>query len=462
MDFSRAFSYLCSLSTENKVLEGTSPYSLTAIKDVLYKFRNPEKRLKVIHVAGSKGKGSLCHLLASLLQSSGYNVGLFTSPHLVDVRERIQISGTMISKIDFGKISGQIIAMIGSSASRVSRPSSLTYFEFLTVLAILYFVQKHVDYAVFEVGLGGRLDATNIVHPIATVLTPIELEHTQILGDTVQQIAREKLGIVKKGVPLFVASQKKDVLSLCRDVCRKRNSLCFAVQDYVSSSILSRTIAGYSFRYTWRKFPKIDLFLDVCVKKPAIEEFTLSLRGDHQVKNACLALLLIHVLFPDTAHDVLQRGLTNVCVPARFEYTHIKDVPVIFDVAHTVESIRAFLKTYKQLFAYQPRVFVLSLLRDKAILDILILLFQNQHDVFVFTSSDSDRALKSADLLARFKKLSMPDTKLKYSFARLSLLSFDNPLTAFHQALVIAHARSSILCVIGSHYHIGQIKAPFS
>ncbi len=225
MDYNKALTYLNSLISSGMRLE------LGPISEACSTCRNPQFAYPTVHIAGTNGKGSTAAFLTSILIYSGYKVGLFTSPHLVDVRERIRINMEPISEADFALFTEKIHDML-------PHEKALTYFEFLTFMSFLYFKDKKVDIAVIETGLGGRLDATNVVSPLVAIITPIALDHKQHLGDTLTKIAEEKCGIIKRGVPTVVAQQEPEVMSIIRRWCDEMGSpLCIANPDEITQPL---------------------------------------------------------------------------------------------------------------------------------------------------------------------------------------------------------------------------------
>ncbi len=195
-------------------------FGLSKTENLLTAFNNPHWELNCVHIAGSNGKGSVAAMLASIYSRAGYKVGLFTSPHLVDFRERFQINGRLISK-------SKTLELIKEIKEKSQMEEPPTFFEFVTAMALIYFYREKVDLAIMEVGLGGRLDATNIINPLITVITTISLEHQDYLGKTLEKIAWEKAGIIKPGVPLVTGVGQKKVQTQIEKICRERKTRCF-------------------------------------------------------------------------------------------------------------------------------------------------------------------------------------------------------------------------------------------
>jgi dihydrofolate synthase/folylpolyglutamate synthase len=278
---------------------------LERIEECMKKLGNPERKLKVIHVAGTNGKGSVCAMLSSILQKSGFRVGMYTSPHLVDFRERFRINNETISKADVMRIAEKIR----------NTGTELSFFEFSTAIALQCFYEKNVDYAVVEVGMGGRFDATNVVNPVATVITSISLDHIEWLGDTIEKIAYEKAGIAKEGVPMFTAVDSEAI----RNACKEKSAPLFIVTGKESTSM----------------------------------------NGDFQESNAGIAAAVSRYL--KIPEEKIQDGLLSVKWPARLEYIENN---VILDCAHNadgIEKISGFIKTLK----YDKLVIVFGVMKNK-------------------------------------------------------------------------------------------------
>ena len=283
---------------------------LERITYLLEKLGDPHLKLKSIHVAGTNGKGSTCAMTASILKEAGYKVGLYTSPHLFDYMERIKVNGNDISGKEFSQ-GLRLIEEISSHKDTKTR-SSPTIFEVLTAVAFWYFAKKKVDYAVVEVGLGGRLDATNVLTPQVSVITNIDLEHTQVLGKTLKKIAAEKAAIIKTGVPVVTAETKKIPLAVMKKEAKRKKSLLLAV------------------RY-----------------EP--EGLGGSLLGEHQKLNAACAISAVRLSGARATKAHITKGLQKAQWPGRFQIVSKKPL-VIVDGAHNPAGAKALTATLKKLY----------------------------------------------------------------------------------------------------------------
>lgn len=293
----------------------------------------PQDRLRFVHVAGTNGKGSTCAMLESVYRAAGYRVGLFTSPHLVGFSERFQVNRQPIPEADVVRLVARVAALL-ESFSEGDRP---TFFEMTTVVALLWFLEQECDLVVWETGLGGRLDATNIVVPLASVITNIQLDHQAWLGATLPEIAREKAGIIKPGAPVVTATDAPDAFAVIEAAARANGSRLIRV---------SPEEAG----------------------KPPLDRIRLPLLGEHQRLNAAVALATVEALQSKlpVSPEAIARGLSTVRWAGRLELVELREGPkVLFDGAHNpagAETLRAALE--KHFPASRP-TFILGMLRDK-------------------------------------------------------------------------------------------------
>jgi len=289
---------------------------------------NPQTKYSIIHVAGTKGKGSVSALCASALQAAGYRVGLYTSPHLLDYVERIQVDGEPISHV-------QMIDLVEEIEPAVAKVPKLTTFEITTAIGFLAFAKQNVNAAVIEVGLGGRLDATNIVTPKVSVITSLSYDHMAVLGDTLAKIAGEKAGIIKPGIPVVSSPQKEEALEVLKRVANEKGCPFVLVGKDVKFERLTSSLDGQELSVS-------EYQSTVPLKIPLL--------GEHQIQNAATAYTALKssgIEIPDAA---IQRGFSQVKWHARFDVVR-RDPPVIFDSAHNQDS---FAKLYQTLDEYFP------------------------------------------------------------------------------------------------------------
>lgn len=316
-------------------------FSLEVIRHYAALFSNPQTTYKTIHIAGSKGKGSVAVMLSALLTETGYKSGLYTSPHVNDFRERITENGRFFSDSAYLEAFRAIREGIQPYIGKQSEPQP-SWFELVTLTAFVLFRQERLDWAVFETGMGGRLDATNIIQPKITVLTPIELEHCEYLGHTIPLIAAEKAGIIKTGVPVFCSHQQPSALAVFRKQAAALNAPFFYLPDFTETIEHRLTPQGreVSIRF-FAAHPVGALF-----KRPL--HTILPLFTPVQAENAALAAAAFKYRFPDMPEALIERGLSKAWLPARFQLLSTKPL-IVIDGAHTHNSIQTCADTFFSL-----------------------------------------------------------------------------------------------------------------
>jgi dihydrofolate synthase/folylpolyglutamate synthase len=356
-------------------------FDLTRMFTFMRRLGNPENCYPAIHVAGTKGKGSVSALCASALQAGGYRVGLYTSPHLSDYAERIQVDGQPISHAD-------LVRLVAESKDRIEAVPELTTFEITTALAFLYFQQQGVNAAVIEVGLGGRLDPTNVITPNLAVITSISYDHEQILGHTLEAIAGEKAGIIKPGVPVVVAPQSEPARQTITQIARQRGAPCVQVGRDFAFAAGPHSLDGQRFTiWSTADHGSGPVSLDI------------PLLGYHQVENAATAYTALHVannLGLPLSQAALRQGFQSVHWPGRFEILQ-RQPPVIVDAAHNRDSMQKLRRTLDEYFPGLPVVLVFGASEDKDILGMLTELLPRVSQV-VLTRSFHPRAADPAQL----------------------------------------------------------------
>lgn len=297
---------------------------------------DPQRTFPVIHIAGTKGKGSIAAMCESVLRTSGYRVGLYTSPHLQDYTERMQINRELISHEN-------LIDLVDEIRPYLDAGTELTTFEITTALAFLWFKRQNVDIAVVEVGLGGRLDATNVVMPVVSVIASLSYDHTQFLGETLTEIATEKAGIIKPGVPVVVSPQKEEARLVIERIAAERNSPLIQVgSDYLYAEV-SRSVTSGQVLQVWPASEQI--LVDEYIETGGLAEWEptrlqIPLLGYHQVENAATAYATMQVIKENGLvidNGSIQDGLARVSWPGRFEILQ-SDPPIVVDSAHNRDS----------------------------------------------------------------------------------------------------------------------------
>ena len=391
--YDEALAYLRQLTNYETPQPGpwnAADFNLDAFEAFLQTLGAPHRAFAAAHIAGSKGKGSTAAMTAAMLQQAGFRTGLIISPHLVSIRERTQINGQWISPEDFAALVAELRDHI-ERLVKAQMGRRLTFFEFNTALSFLYFARQQVDVAVVEVGLGGRLDSTNVLAPNVAAITPIELEHTHILGDTLAAIAGEKAGIIKPGACVVSAAQAPEVIDVIEQRCRAQQAtLAIAGRDF-HSAIETVSHAGGVFHFsgfghTWR-------------------DLTIPLLGRHQVANAAVALAIIaRFMAQGWAIDAspVAQGLARTQWEGRLEIID-RQPWTVCDAAFTVEAARHLQHALTELFDYRRLWLVLGLSADKNLAGIAACLSPLAHEVFV-TPFQHPRACDPEQLAAAVRQ----------------------------------------------------------
>jgi len=413
----------------------TENFNLDRMRMLLKKLGNPQEHFRSVHVAGTKGKGSTCTMIAAMLQATGYKVGLYTSPHLVDVRERITINGSMISQADFARLVRTVEPMV----ARI-KPTP-TYFDVLTAIAFKYFAEQKVDLAVIETGMGGRLDSTNVIRPLVTAITSISRDHMAQLGPTLAHIATEKAGIFKHGVPAVTVVQEPQVEEALRKVADKVG---------VTLDVTGRTI---EFSYRFESSRMLGPHNRICLTTPSskFEHLAVPLIGEHQAINCGLALAVIDrlksrgIAINDTR---VMEGLSKVTLAGRMEM--ISETPrVIVDGAHNAASLDALMKAIGQHIPYDSMVVIFGCCADKDVSGMLERITSGA-DKVIFTRVDSIRSSDPHELAAQYVEL----------YGKMAQVA-----ETLEEAMEIANravTKEDLICITGSFYLVGEAKKLFA
>jgi len=439
-------SYLDSFINHELNLSGLSSghFTLKRIEAVLEALGNPQRDLKCLHVAGSKGKGSTCAFAASILREAGYKVGLYTSPHLKDVNERIRVlcsesaSGDgdflfpdCISDENLGKVFEEIKPVL-EKFRNTQENGLLTYYEVLTAAAFYYFRQERIDCAVLETGLGGRLDATNVVASLVCAITPISLEHTQILGNTIETIAKEKAAIIKTNRPMvIIAPQEQEALKVIVEQCQKQSSHYLCVGREIDARLVKQDFSGLHFQ----------------VRTPQNEyNLRTTLLGSSQAMNAATAVGMIEALEPygiKVSTQAVEKGIAKTTWPGRCEVISQRPY-IILDCAHNPASAEQLTKTIRELFPTQNVRLVFGVSQDKDRAGICRHLNEIAQEV-VLTKADHPRSVE----------LSVKEMEGYFPGKHLSVTK--NVEEAMDTALQNI-ANSDVVLVAGSIFLVGQAR----
>lgn len=413
-------------------------YKLDRTQRLLQQLGNPHRQIRTVHIAGTKGKGSTVAMLSAAIQGCGLTVGCYTSPHLVDVRERITINHQRIPEPDFARL----IGVIANLAGKLEFEHELHFFEILTVMALAYFAEQAVDLAVIETGLGGRLDSTNVIIPDVSLITGISLDHTNILGTTLTEIAREKAGIFKPGVPAVSAAQNAAVTAVLREHAGRTGSpLAVIGSDY--------EYAGKTKAFGPEQAP-VD-YVSLRTEHSTFEHVRVPLKGRHQSMNCALVLAAVdHLIHAGGLPlDMLRaiEGLKDTRIEGRLEVVRTRPY-LILDGAHNPASITALAETLSSHFQCDSLLVVFGCGRDKDARNMLLTL-SKLADKFILTRTTMNpKARRPEDL-----------KDLLYEISPHSMcLVAEKPADALKLALQAATS-SDLVCVTGSFYLIGDMKS---
>lgn len=411
-----------------------SKLGLENITALLNLMGNPHRDLKVIHVAGTNGKGSTCSFIASVLKEQGYKVGLYTSPYLEEFTERIRINGQNIPERKLAEIGSFTKSKVEEMIARgLEHP---TEFEMITAVAFEYFKREQVDFLVLEVGLGGRADATNVIEkPLLSVITPIAMDHMDRLGNTLREIAYEKAGIIKPNGFVISSPQRPEVMEVIQEVCKKQDAKLIQV------SLNNVHIIEQNERF--QRF-------DVKYGEKYLKDIKIHLLGEHQIENAALAISALYQLNKEyhIAIDInsFYRGFAKTSWPGRLEIIH-QNPTVLIDGAHNLHGMKALEKVIKQLFSDRKLILGIGVLKDKDVEGMLRAIVPLAEKL-VLTEPNNPRALsvqELASLVAKYKK----DYVIKEKISE-----------AVQTALSLAES-DSLIVFAGSLYMAGEVRKQF-
>ena len=432
------FSYVEALDFLGARKRRTIKPGLDRIKLLLNILGNPEKGKRVIHVAGTKGKGSTCVFISRLLSYHGYKVGLFLSPHLQCFRERISINGNFISAKEFGRYIWEI-KNIYEKEDKFKEIGEPTLFELLTAISLHYFHKNNVDFVVLETGLGGRLDATNVVaNPLTSVITPIGLDHMDILGDTIEKISFEKAGIIKRRRPVILSEQEERALKVIIDKGRECNSKIYMAGRDFSTRIIKMDRGGTIFTYKSNK----NFF----------ENLKIKLLGEYQVMNSSLAIKTLEVLedlgLIEIKESKIRKALEDAFIPGRGEIINEGGRVYILDGAHNEISMREVRKFLQQYFSCGKINLIFGILKDKNIERVLEMIVPCAEKV-IFTAPSGVRERRTPpDYLLSLAKKMFPFKEMGVS---------KNVAQAFKMANEFFSLEPVV--VTGSFYIVGEARS---
>ena len=400
-------------------------FGLNSTVNILNRIGNPHEKLRFIHIGGTNGKGSTAAMLSSVLREHGYKVGLYTSPHLVRFTERFRIGEQEAT-------AERILDVFNRIRPLLDDREPPTFFEMITAMGFLYFAEENVDWVIAEVGMGGRLDATNVIAPEVTVITNIAMDHKEYLGNTLAAIAREKAGIIKPNVPLVTGASQPLVKGILKATCLQ----CDAPLYFFRTDFKVRRHANGTFTYR-----------GIRLQLPSLE---VSLKGDHQISNAAVALATLEVLEQKGCFGLhpraIQDGLKRVFWPARLEVLQQSPM-IVLDGAHNPAGAESLREALQRSFSYKRLHLVLGVMQDKDIRGILRRLLPLAESV-IFTQPRYVRAAGAETL----RRLARPYIQKQYVVP--------NPAAAIEQAKLLA-GPDDLICITGSLYFAGEVKELF-
>jgi dihydrofolate synthase/folylpolyglutamate synthase len=409
---------------------------LDRMRALACKLGNPHDRLRIVHITGSKGKGSTAAMLASCLTQAGYRTGLFTSPHLVRLEERFVVDGQPISP-------EELTQLISDVREAIQSPPKITptFFEIATAMGFLHFVRRRVDIAVIEVGLGGRLDSTNICHPLLSVITSISYEHTRILGNRLWQIAREKAGIIKPFRPVVSGVLDPEPRPVIQEIARQRNAPLLQLDRDFSFSAIAGTVRSDEIQ-----LPRVRVR-----HQGREDEFAVNLLGAHQAANAAVAVASLDVLRRLGLHlsiEATARGLAGVSWPARMEVMSTKPF-IILDCAHNTASAQAVIDTLTSSFPPQPRTLLFAGSSDKDIAG-MFRIFGPQVRRVIFTRYTTNTRAVPPEQLANLWRSLSETQGVEPELA-------NDPREALQVALTTL-GPEEMICITGSVFLAGELR----
>ncbi len=430
MKYNDAINYLYNLQKHGIKL------GLDNMKAILHVLDNPQDSFKSIHIAGTNGKGSTAAMIHSLLKEDGHVTGLFTSPHMVRFTERIRINSVEISKDEVTSLTTEI-----KKKTDAIKGLSPTYFEMVTALAIYYFKKSGAKWAVFETGMGGRFDATNILIPELTLITPISEDHKEYLGNTLKEIAFEKAGIIKKNTPLIIATQKNGITAILSDTAEKENAEIYIYNKDFTTEIIDSGIHGSVFNYSG---------------KNRFNELELPLPGIHQIENAASAIKAFEVLAEkrtlrtNNIPGATVAALKKFKWPGRLELTEYKGMKILIDGAHNYEAINRLVDTvrkqYVKTLKISRAIFITGIMADKDIPS-MVGAIAKEADLIIFTKPNFSRAEKPGNLMSIAGKIN----------PHISCIATNSTSEALEAAEKM-NKKGDLFIITGSFYTVGEAK----
>lgn len=365
--------------------KGTKKQTLDTMLYFMKKYNNPEKRLKIIHIAGTNGKGSCVEMISNVLTCAGYKVGKFISPHLIDYNERICINNKEITDIELETLITELMPEVEKYNKEHS--NNVTLFELEIIMALIYFYRKNCDFVVLETGLGGLQDSTNIVNSIVSIITSINYDHMHILGNTLPKIAIQKAGIIKENSNTIFISQNDEVNKVIENTCMSKNNTLHLIKE--------QDISNYSYNENYQKFDYRNY-----------KNVLVNLKGKKQIYNASICLECMQILKDKgytVSEDSIRKGLRTVIHKARFEKLN-ENPTIIYDGAHNKPAMQNLINSANMYYENNKKVFIVSILKTKDYKGMLEELLQDKKATYIFTSGNSKERYIQGEVLANIAR----------------------------------------------------------
>ncbi|HEG44442.1 MAG TPA: bifunctional folylpolyglutamate synthase/dihydrofolate synthase [Phycisphaerales bacterium] len=438
--YSKALRYLfdkTDYERQRKLRYNVTAFDLGRMENLLKDLGDPHEKIVTVHIAGTKGKGSTATMLGKMLEANGYRVGLYTSPHVTTLHERIAVDSCLITSSEMLGLINRVHKVIEKMSANDNAP---TFFEIMTALSFMHFVDKKVDIAIIETGLGGRLDSTNVITPSLVGITSISIDHQDLLGATIDLIAKEKAGVIKKGIPVITVHQEPEAMKML-----KQQALKVKAPMHVTGHDID-----FSSRFESSR--EHGPHTRVCLTTPTstFEHLKVPLPGEHQAINCGLALAMLDKLKTqgyDIDDERAIEGLQGISLPGRMEI--ISEYPrILVDAAHNASSVRALMYAIGQHVPYDSMIVVFGCNKDK---DVRGMLEQLRYgaDKVIFTRSNSPKAMDPQDLAEMY-------TEICGKMCQTAITIKEAVKTASG-----AVSREDLICITGSFYLVGQAKEQF-
>ncbi len=403
----------------------TKKPTLKAMEYMMEELEHPERKCKVIHIAGTNGKGSITEMLTNILIENGYRVGKYLSPHLIDYNERISVNNKNIEDKEMEEIIQKIESKI-ETYNKIAE-ENFTLFELLTTMAFYYFAEQKCDFVVLETGLGGLYDSTNIVQPMVSIISSIGYDHMAILGSTLEEIAIQKAGIIKENSNTVIIEQIPSVQNIIEDTCKqKKNQLTTIKKEDIKNKRYEQDFELFDYKDT--------------------KDIKVNLKGDKQFENAAVCLETIKIIEKQgyaIKSEKVRKGLSTVVHKARFE-TLQENPTIIYDGGHNEEAITNFVNTVNQYYSGKEKIYIISILKTKDYKTVIQKLLQDKSAIFVFTSGNDKERYVAAEELYHTAKQIAGNANLK--------------IKTLEEAILYAkEQKNKVTFIVGSFYIYGDV-----